>query len=246
MSGFFGLLASILLIAFIVGIVSPKTIFWAKKKTRKTALIYLVAFIVFSIIFAELSPEADKISTSDTSLISALQAQKNTSDTDTSSVAVNKSSSDADTKLKDPTPAPTPSVPSTPSMATVQNEPTTTLNLIISKPNTSEAVDYVAMKAKEDAKTVTDEQIKTARDYIVSNLTNLTKDNDTMEHVMYYGKLLEYACKENNEILSNIGTDAQQAVKYQYRGYNTDAEKTATAENVRQILKGFSKLNNEK
>lgn len=48
MSGFFGLLGLVALVAFIVGMIKPKiVVFWGKKKTRGPACLYLLAAVVF-------------------------------------------------------------------------------------------------------------------------------------------------------------------------------------------------------
>ena len=110
------------------------------------------------------------------------------------------------------------------------------------EPNTSEKVDSIINKAREDAETATDEQKQDALNFIVDNRCNyFTGGNEMMENVIYYGALLDY-CYDDSTVISNIGTDAVQAVKYVYRGAETIEDK-ATLENLRQIDEEVEKLN---
>lgn len=110
------------------------------------------------------------------------------------------------------------------------------------EPNTSEMVDSIISKAREDAKTATDKQKEDALNFIVDNRYDyFTGGNEMMEKVIYYGALLDY-CYDDTTVISNIGTDAVQAVKYVYRGAET-IEDQATLENLRQIDEGIKELN---
>ncbi len=115
------------------------------------------------------------------------------------------------------------------------------------EPNTSEMVDNIIKKAKEDAKTATLEQRQEALEFVKNNIDDCTKDNETMENMMHYGALLEYAYNDDenpeikNTIISGVGMDAVQAVKYLYRGYSED-EETASKENISQVKEGLEKI----
>ena len=51
MSGFFGFLAFVLLICFIIGMIKPKLlVFWSKNKSRKAVCLYLIPLFLFFII----------------------------------------------------------------------------------------------------------------------------------------------------------------------------------------------------
>lgn len=109
------------------------------------------------------------------------------------------------------------------------------------EPNTSEMVDSIIKKAKEDAETATDEQKQDALDFAVDNIDNYYADNETMEKAMYCGALLEYSYKENDEELSGIGADLVQAVKYVYRNAE-DVEAASTQENLKQLKDSIEKI----
>ena len=114
-------------------------------------------------------------------------------------------------------------------------------------PNTSEMVDSIVLKAKNDAGTATDDQKQEALDFIKNNIDDCFKDNDTMENMMYYGALLEYAyqnnenMEDNNIIMSNLGSDAVQTVKYVYRNVETKDD-DSTKENISQVKDGIKKI----
>ncbi len=84
--------------------------------------------------------------------------------------------------------------------------------------NTTAYVDYLARKAKADAKKVTDEEIQEAIDWIFENKDNLFADNETMEKAMYYGNLLNYKYKGIEEKYENTGFQVFKTIKYVYRG----------------------------
>ncbi len=120
----------------------------------------------------------------------------------------------------------------------VEPEPT---EITAPEPNTSEMVDYIVRTAREDAKTATEEQKTEAIQFLKDNYPNYYTDNDMMEKVMYYGSLLEYAYKDIDKTIFDLGQDANQAVKYVYRGAET-IEDTATQENLKQIQKSLDEL----
>ena len=84
--------------------------------------------------------------------------------------------------------------------------------------NTSAYVDYLALKAKEDAETATDEDIAEALQWLIDNTENYFSGNENMEKTMYYGELLEYKYKNTGDDLEKIGWQAFKTVKYVYRG----------------------------
>lgn len=109
------------------------------------------------------------------------------------------------------------------------------------EPNTSEMVDNIISKAREDAKTASDEQKQEALDFIVDNVNKyFTGGNEMIEKVIYYGALLNYCYDDDSEI-SKIGNDAVQSVKYVYRGAETIEDK-ATLENMKQLREEIDKL----
>lgn len=113
------------------------------------------------------------------------------------------------------------------------------------KPNTSEMVDKIALQAKEDAVNIDDTKVQEAVDFVKNNYSDYFKDNETMEKVMYYGYLLDYAFKDNadKKAYSELGTDAYQVVKYVYRGAETKDDDSVKS-NLKQIQKDLDALNN--
>lgn len=53
-------------------------------------------------------------------------------------------------------------------------------------PNSNEMVDYLILKAKQDAQTVSSEEFDNALFFIENNINNLHKDNETMEKAIYF------------------------------------------------------------
>lgn len=106
---------------------------------------------------------------------------------------------------------------------------------------TSAKVDEIAMKAKNDANSITNELKENAIAFIKNNKANFYKDNETMEQSMYYGYLLEYAYENSDKDLAKLGQDVYQAIKYVYRGIET-VEDNATQENLRQIEEDLQEL----
>lgn len=113
------------------------------------------------------------------------------------------------------------------------------------EPNTSEMVDEIALQAKEDANSVDDAKVQEAVDFIKNNYSDYFKDNETMEKVMYYGYLLDYAFKDNadKKAYAELGTDAYQVVKYVYRGAETKDDDSVKS-NLEQIQKDLDALSN--
>ena len=114
--------------------------------------------------------------------------------------------------------------------------------------NTSSMVDHLIKQAKNNISNVDSNELNTALQYIVDNLDNMFKDNDTMEKIIYYGSLLEdyYAIDNNsfngfNDLKGEIGMDAVQAVKYVYRNTETPQDQHVT-ENIKQIKENLTKI----
>ncbi len=127
--------------------------------------------------------------------------------------------------------------PFLPKSATINNEVLES-NTLTAESNTSDSVDLLINKAKEDIKKASDTDLKTALSFIKDNIENLYKDNKTMENAIYYGALLEYS---NKDILKDIGMDTVQAVKYVYRNVEK-IEDISTQENLKQIKENLNKL----
>ncbi len=86
---------------------------------------------------------------------------------------------------------------------------------------TSAKVDEIALKAKEDAKTATDEELQEALIWLQENTTSYFQGSDNMEKTMYYGALLDYKYKDTGNAYEKIGWQAFKTVKYVYRGEET-------------------------
>lgn len=107
----------------------------------------------------------------------------------------------------------------------------------------SATVDSIAKKAKEAAKTASDSDLKTAYTYIHDTYTDCFGSNEVMEQMMYYGWLMEYAYEGNESMINyyNVGQDAEQLVKYVYRG-TEKPEDAGPQENIRQIKESIAKI----
>lgn len=109
------------------------------------------------------------------------------------------------------------------------------------KSNTSEMVDYLAFKAKTDAKTATDDDIEKAIKWIKSNVYEMFDNNENMENMMYYGELLEYKYKNSENDLESLGWQAFKTVKYVYRGAESLSDES-TQHNVSKLIDMIYKL----
>lgn len=111
------------------------------------------------------------------------------------------------------------------------------------EPNTSAMVDSIARRAKADAENASDADLKKAYDYIKANYKDCFGDGETMEQMMYNGWLLEYAYDGNESMRDyyNLGMDAEQLVKYVYRGAETTDDQS-TQENIKQIEESIQKI----
>ena len=94
-----------------------------------------------------------------------------------------------------------------------------------STPCTSEAVDEIMKKAKEDANNYTN--IDGIVDLIKTNASDPWKDQATMESFIYWGRVLEcdkYSYKEEKK----VGIKAYETVKYVYRNAESKEDAQAT------------------
>lgn len=99
-------------------------------------------------------------------------------------------------------------------------------------PNSFSQVASITRQARDAANAATEHDISTAYEYIKSNYTDCFKDNATMEQMMYYGWLLEYKYEGDTEKQDYyiLGQNAEQLVKYVYRGADTtDSDSTKTS-----------------
>lgn len=106
--------------------------------------------------------------------------------------------------------------------------------------NSSAALDKIAMLAKEDAKTVTEEQINEAIAAIRNNYPQYYNGAECMEKYLYYGYLLDYSF-DDSDPRSELGTDTYQAIKYVYRNAETVLD-PSTKSNLEQIKKDLQKI----
>lgn len=109
--------------------------------------------------------------------------------------------------------------------------------------DTSAQADSIARQARDAANAATENDISTAYEYIKSNYTDCFRDNATMEQMMYYGWLLEYKYVGNpeKEDYCNLGQDAEQLVKYVYRGTDT-TDSDHSKSNIEQIRKSIDAI----
>lgn len=107
-------------------------------------------------------------------------------------------------------------------------------------PNSFSQVASITRQARDAANAATEHDISTAYEYIKANYTDCFKDNATMEQMMYYGWLLEYTYEGNTEKQDyyTLGQDAEQLVKYVYRGADTtDSDSTkASMEQIQRTI----------
>lgn len=96
------------------------------------------------------------------------------------------------------------------------------------EPYSNAMVDYMAMRARKNAKTITEDTEHAALSYISANIldTDLYDKQYTMETMMYFGFMLDYAYGPDDDkyIYAEIGWDTVKAIKYVYRGYETPEE----------------------
>lgn len=96
----------------------------------------------------------------------------------------------------------------------------------------SSRVDAIAIYAKAAAKTGNETIGNEAVLYIVNNYPNYYDSNETMEKTMLCGYYLEYL--DYGDRVTQLGEDAEQAVKYVYRGIES-TDDDSTKENLDQL-----------
>ena len=89
---------------------------------------------------------------------------------------------------------------------------------------TSDRVNEIIFKGRDDAETATDETIKAAVQWFKDNEANIFEGSENMEQAMYYGSLLETKYKDTGNNYENLGWQAIKSVKYVYRGAETIAD----------------------
>lgn len=115
------------------------------------------------------------------------------------------------------------------------------LTLDLNSHNDSNAIDQINSKVKDDLKNNSKEKstqiINDGLFFIKNNINNLTKDNVTMEKVMYYGYYIYNYIEENSgaknvselddkeRAVYTIGYNAYTYVKYPYRGIEGSDDK---------------------
>lgn len=104
-----------------------------------------------------------------------------------------------------------------------------------SEHGTSEYVDYLYYKAKEDAKTATDEDLQSALDWLKNNTEHYFDNQDSMELAMYYGELLEMKYKDTGNEYEKLGWQAYKTIKYVYRGVESVSDEV-TQNNLSELL----------
>lgn len=109
--------------------------------------------------------------------------------------------------------------------------------------NTTEMVDRIARQAKDDAEKASEKDLNNAYAFICKNYKNCFDSSETMEQMMYNGWLLEYAYEGDSDKNDyyHLGQDAEQLVKYVYRG-EEKPEDQATKENLSQIETSIGKI----
>lgn len=114
-------------------------------------------------------------------------------------------------------------------------------------PNSFSQVASITRQARDAANAATEHDISTAYEYIKANYTDCFKDNATMEQMMYYGWLLEYTYEGNTEKQDyyTLGQDAEQLVKYVYRGTDT-TDSDHSKSNIEQIRKSIDAIEQAK
>lgn len=114
-------------------------------------------------------------------------------------------------------------------------------------PNSFSQVASITRQARDAANSATENDISTAYEYIKANYTDCFKDNATMEQMMYYGWLLEYTYEGNTEKQDyyTLGQDAEQLVKYVYRGADT-TDSDHSKSNIEQIRKSIDAIEQAK
>lgn len=125
---------------------------------------------------------------------------------------------------------------------------TTSISVVISKfevvdvpdepeeHGTSAYVDYLALKAKADSSSATDDELQDAVDWLRANVDSCFDSQENMELTMYYGELLEYKYKKTGNEYEDLGWQAFKTVKYVYRNVETTSDE-ATITNYEKLKK---------
>lgn len=106
---------------------------------------------------------------------------------------------------------------------------------------TSEYVDYIFTKAKNDSKNVTNVQLQEAVDWLKNNTNNYFSGEENMEMTMYYGELLERTYKGTGNVYEQVGWQAFKTVKYVYRGVDSISD-PVTQDNLVELKDMLSDL----
>lgn len=93
------------------------------------------------------------------------------------------------------------------------------------EPNSSEMVDAIYIRAKEDAVSATADELQEAVDFLKNNTQSYFSGNENMENTMYYGSLLECYYKDTGNEYEKAGFQAMKTVKYVYRGIDSVLDK---------------------
>jgi hypothetical protein len=114
----------------------------------------------------------------------------------------------------------------------------TTIKTELTEPsehNTGAYVDYLALKAKADIGTLTDEELREVINWIKEHKKDLFLDNETMEKAMYYGELLEYKYKGTENEYEKLGWQMFKTIKYVYRGEES-VDNDTTQNNLTELI----------
>lgn len=117
-------------------------------------------------------------------------------------------------------------------------ETTTTIETTFTEPsehNINSYVDYLALKAKSDAETATDENVKEAVNWIIEHKDNLFFDNETMEKAIYYGRFVECKNKGTGNEYEKLGWQTFKTIKYVYIG-EENIDDSTTQNNLEELL----------
>lgn len=118
-----------------------------------------------------------------------------------------------------------------------EEEPVSVTTSTITEPSehgTSQYVDYIYYKAKEDAVTATDEDLQAALTWLKENTENYFSSQEYMELTMYYGELLEMKYKGTNNEYEKLGWQAYKTIKFVYREVESVSDE-ATQDNLNEL-----------
>lgn len=166
-----------------------------------------------------------------------ITANQQIEETNTTSTSVVENTTTAET-TEISTEITTTSIVTTTIETTITTEPITTImettQSKLEEPtehNSSAYVDYLYYKAKQDIKTVNQDE---ALEYIKSNIDNIFNSNEIMEKCMYYGNILSIFNKDTNNNNEQIGFYTVSSIKYVYRG-DESIEDDDTQENLNKL-----------